>query len=298
MTIHAITLLLLAVVPAAPPAGGGRWIMVKPTVVTLLEEVEAPAQEAGVLQHVVVKSQQKVRAGEIVARLDNTDATLELNRAEVALQVAQKKVSNNVKVRLAQKDFELASQELDRAKQTNDAVRRSVTAAELAKKLLEKEKAALAVEDASHDLAVAQEELRVAQADVMLAKRKVARFEIKAPLNGVVAKLRRRAGEWVEPGDAVLRMVRIDVLQVEGFLLNSQMRPGLAGVRVAFYPDGSKTGFRGKLSIISSESNPADGRVRFAAEIENVGLALRAGIRGTLWIDTSTLSAAAQPGNE
>jgi len=238
--------------------------------------------------------QQSVRAGEVVARVDSTDAALELERANVALSVAAKKVSNDVKVRLAKKELELATQELARAEKTNDAVRKSVTAAELAKKLLEKEKAALSVEHAKHEHAVALDELRVAKADVALAKRKVERFEIKAPLAGVVAKLRRRSGEWVEPGEPVLRLIRVDRLQVEGFLHISRLKPGLVGRSVAFRAEGGKVVFHGKLTVVSTESNPADGHVRIAAEIDNSALTLRAGVRGTLWIDISGLKAGAE----
>ncbi len=292
MSTTALSLLILATIPSAPPGvAGGDWIVVKPAVVTLLEEVETPAQEAGVLRELTVKPQDVVRQGETIATIDSTDANLEKQRAEAALDVAQKKVANDVKVRLAKKDLELATQEYERAKLTNQTVRRSVTAAELAKKLLEKEKAVLSVEDAENDLAVANEELRLAKADVLLAERKVQRFKIVAPLAGVVVKVRRRKGEWVEPGEAVLRLIRIDTLQVEGFLLNHQLKPGLTGAKVAFQPDNSEDVLPGKLIFVSPESNPADGRVRIAAEIDNRKRLLRAGMRGVLWIDGSPATA-------
>jgi macrolide-specific efflux system membrane fusion protein len=37
-------------------------------------------------------------------------------------------------------------------------------------------------------------------------------------LDGVVVDVRRHVGEWVQPGDVVLHVVRLDRLRVEGFV--------------------------------------------------------------------------------
>ena len=44
------------------------------------------------------------------------------------------------------------------------------------------------------------------------------RRRILAPIGGMVVDVFRRQGEWVDPGVAVLRILRIDKLRVEAFL--------------------------------------------------------------------------------
>jgi multidrug resistance efflux pump len=61
------------------------------------------------------------------------------------------------------------------------------------------------------------------QADVAEAEKRAAQVSldhrrITAPLSGEVVELSRHEGEWVQPGDTVLRLVHFDKLRVEGFL--------------------------------------------------------------------------------
>ena len=80
------------------------------------------------------------------------------------------------------------------------------------------EKAELDLEAAGRDFRVAriQRELKENLRD--LAAQKVERHQVLAPLSGMVVEIHRQRGEWVEPGDKVLRIVRLDRLRAEGFV--------------------------------------------------------------------------------
>ena len=49
--------------------------------------------------------------------------------------------------------------------------------------------------------------------------------KIQAPVDGVVEKVFKRVGEWVTPGEHVIRVVRMDRLRIEGMLPAEEYSP-------------------------------------------------------------------------
>ena len=64
-------------------------MVLESVVVTLIEQVEVPAQEAGLLAKVAVREGQTVNPGDLLAQIDDTEARLKLKRAEIELETAQ-----------------------------------------------------------------------------------------------------------------------------------------------------------------------------------------------------------------
>ena len=84
--------------------------------------------------------------------------------------------------------------------------------------------------------------------------------------------------------------MRINRLRAEGFLDARHLSAPLAGRRIKLVvdlPAGGKTTFDGELRFVSPEIDPVDGKMRLWAEVENDGLLLRPGLRGTLLIGDS-----------
>ena len=110
---------------------------------------------------------------------------------------------------------------------------------------------------------------------------------IKSPLDGVVVEINQRPGEWVEPGETMFRVVRIDRLRVEAFLDAHQAAGLLVGrpVKLAIDAKGDATAeFSGKIVFVSPEVDPVNGQVRVWAEVENPDGQLRPGVHGKLSI--------------
>jgi multidrug efflux pump subunit AcrA (membrane-fusion protein) len=106
-------------------------------------------------------------------------------------------------------------------------------------------------------------------------------------LDGVVASVARDAGEWVEPGDVVLRVIGITRLRAEGFINANLISPKSIGSPVRMFTasaDGQEKSFSGKISFISDEIDPVNQQVNIWAEIDNRELVLRPGDRGRLVI--------------
>ena len=98
----------------------------------------------------------------------------------------------------------------------------------------------------------------------------------------------RRNGEWVEPGQPVVRIIRIDRLKALGSLQATQLTEDLTGreVKLRVLLSGEEPiEFPGEVTFVHSEVNPVNGQVDFWAEIENRDLLLRPGLKATLVIE-------------
>jgi multidrug efflux pump subunit AcrA (membrane-fusion protein) len=74
----------------------------------------------------------------------------------------------------------------------------------------------LAAEKAVKERELVLFEAHTKKAELELAKLALERRSIVAPFDGVVEEIARKQDEWVNPGDPILRLFRLDMMQVEG----------------------------------------------------------------------------------
>ena len=143
---------------------------------------------------------------------------------------------------------------------------------EIDEQQLEKEKFRLSIEKAKKDMAVAVLQEHVAEAELKAAAANIERRRLTAPLDAVVVELARHEGEWVQPGDTVMRLVRVDLLRVEGFLNAKDYQPSeLQGqpVRVVVkLAHGQRETFPGKIVFVKPLVQ-AGGEFLVRAEVQN-----------------------------
>lgn len=262
-------------------------LKVDSVVIRLIEQVEVPARERGVIARLHVREGQVVKAGDELAQIDDTESRLELNRARFELARARQQLKNTAKLKIAEKSLELANVELKRALEAVIRYEKAVSRSERDKLQLEVDRAKLDVEDAQQELALARILADRNQNDVDIAENRILQRKITSPIDGVVVQVNHRRGEWVEPGESVIRIVRIDRLRAEGFLGSQHVKSSLAGRSVQLVvdlPGRGETHFSGQLRFVSPEIDPVDGMIRLWAEIENDDLLLRPGLRGSLLI--------------
>ncbi len=278
-------LLLLAML-TVPPAAGADEIKIAGALVKLLDQHDAPARETGSIVQLAVQEGSRVKAGDLLARIDDTEARYAEDRARVELAIADQQATSDVAVRLAERTLLTAEGDLRRAGEARQKLRNIVTDAEYEKLRLAVDQARLAVEKAQQDRAVAQLQRDLKKVEADFAAQQVARHQATAPFAGVVVQVNKRAGDWVESGDKILRVVRLDRLRVEGMLDAAIAKPGLEGRPVTLTLDGMSGNdtFAGKLIFVSPEIDPINRSVRILAEIENPNSALQPGSRGTLTI--------------
>lgn len=287
--MNAGTLLLVAAaLNWAEPDKSSESLKIESVLVSLIEQVEVPAQEAGVLVSLAVREGQLVTEGMVLGQIDDAEAQFALTRARIELENAKKQSGNDIRVRFAKKAAEVAAAELKRSTDALERFAKSVSETEIERLKLTAQKAVLEIEQAAHEFEIAEYTRQVNQNQVALAESNVARRKITSPIAGVVVQVHTHRGEWVEPGKPVLRILRIDPLRAEGFVKADDVKEDLTGRKVtlaAAIPGQGMVQFPGKLVFVSPEINPVNGQVRVWAEIENRDLLLRPGKRATLTIE-------------
>ncbi len=256
-----------------------------PVLISILEQAEVPAREAGVLIRVDVQEGARVEEGAQLAQIDDTEAVFLQQRAKLEMEIAAKNAANDLAVRTARKTREVAQSIYQRTSEGAQKFRDSISQTELDRLQLDASKAELELLQAQHEQEIEKVTAQLKQVEYEFACRHVERRKITAPFSGVVVEVNRRRGEWVEPGNHVLRLVRMDRLRAEGFLDSRQVGRDITGASVSVTVDSEENlpqPLTGKIVFVSPEVDPVNGQVRVLAEIENPGLLLRPGVRATL----------------
>jgi macrolide-specific efflux system membrane fusion protein len=275
---------LVALVGAARP----EKLQVDSVLLASIEEVEVPAQEAGLLAKLIVAEGDLVKKEDLLAQIDDTDAKLDHERAGIELDNAKRNAENDVRVRVSRAASQVAEAELQRALDARKRYPKSVSETEVDRLKLGAEHAELQVEQAEFEFETAQLALKLNENELRRATRQVERRKIVAPLAGRIVQVYRREGEWVEPGQSVVRVLRVDRLKAIGFLKARQTPDDITGRPVTLTLRGAGDEadvYRGKVTFVQPEVNPVNGQFDFWAEIENTDFALRPGLRATMIIE-------------
>jgi len=284
----ALTLLLATAVTGADVRQPTEELEVPSVLIKLIEQVDVPAREAGVLASVNVREGQPVEEGALLAQIVDTEAQIAEKRAAIELEIARKNADNDVNLRFARKSTEVAKAELRRAEESIEQYHKSISDSEMDRLRLVVERSVLEEEQARYEAEIAQYTLQIKQNQHQAAEEQVRRRKIEAPLGGVVVDVQRFRGEWVQPGDAVLRILRMDRLRAEGFVSVEALRHDLMDCPVRLeidLPDETGVAFPGKIVFLSPEIDPVNAEVRVWAEIENREMRLRPGMRAKMIIE-------------
>ena len=269
-----ITALFIVFGVGALPAqvGSPSQPHIKHCLVSLIEDVHVPAQERGVLISVPVKEGDRIETDALLAQIDDGQARLQRSAAQTKLQAAQAQAADDIDVRYADAAYKVAKAEYDQAAAVVRNMSNAIPKTEVRRLLLQQNRAALQIDKSQLDRKVAKMNAEVHQAEVKAAEDLMVRQQIRSPVDGMVLTVFHHAGEWVNPGDPVLRVVRMDRLRIEGFLDSAEHNPGeVDGRSVAVTVSlarGRKVQFTGKIVYVSPLIQ-AGNKYRVRAEVEN-----------------------------
>ncbi len=306
--------------PAANPAGTAPPSASRPVAsphdpawiencqLTLIDEADIPAQEAGVLKSLTARVKDRatgqlrdveakegleVSEGDQLGQIDDVHAQRALEIAQAKLRAASREAGNDVNVRYAQAKAEVAYAEIEQADATNAKAPGTVTPFELRRLKLAYNESYLAIEQATHELAIAGEKENVSKAELAAAIEDVRRRKIIAPWSGMIVQRYRRVGEWVKPGDPVFQLVRLDRLRTQAFLDAERVAPaevdGQPVTVTVTLAHGVTRTFQGRIVFVSPRIEN-DGRFLVHAEVVNEQGAsghwlLRPGQKGSMRIE-------------
>jgi len=256
-------------------------------IVSLIDEIELPAQETGVISELLVKEGAIVKQGAILVRIDDQQARLQLRETELEAEIATAKANDKSAIVLADESLRIAQGAHERAKDTIRRFPDSLSITELEQYALRVAEAQAAVEQSRVQLTTAQLSAQLALAQVASAKAMLERRLCRASIEGMVLEVKRQPGEWVAPGESIVRLVRLDRLKCEGFVKETEDPSRLLGAKVELSVEtspGKITKFAGEIAFVSPEIEPVSREILVYANIDNSGLKLRPGVTGEMRI--------------
>jgi multidrug resistance efflux pump len=269
-------------------------------VVKVAQEIKLPAKEAGVLTHLAVQEGAEVRNGQVIGQIDPKEAEMQLKASTAAYESAHEKWKNDIEIRYAKAQADVAKAKLDLMYESNRLSAKAVTQVELNEAKLDMDRAVLGIEKSGHDRNLARLDAMTKWAELEAAQLGIQKRIVKAPFDGVVEEIKRHQDEWVQPGDAILTLLRMDTMHVEGAIEQDKYDPHeVQGCDVTVEVEmarGRKASFRGRIIRVSSLIG-GDGVYNVRAEIANQQeqghWLLRDGMPGRMTIHLGTGGAAA-----
>ena len=220
-----------------------------------IEDVEIPAEETGKLIDIAVKRGDAVTRNNVVAKIDSLRTQRMLEEAELKFEQASLRAIDQTSVNADNKKLQLAAEEFDDTRRLYDMGSKSKTLfmrAEYSKNI-----AALELLAAKNEKALALIESKTQAVAVNATKDSIARHELRSTLDGIVFEVLKDKGEWVQAGETVVRVARMDKLRIQGSVDSTKYNPPqIDGCRVTAtvqLANGKIEEFTGKVIFVSSE---------------------------------------------
>lgn len=224
--------------------------------------VSVSPKVSGQIVKVLVKDNQAVKAGDVVAVIDKVDYQVKLEQATAAYEKALLNQQNahanlnaaNSEIELARKDVEryqnlykagaVSKQTLDRAVTNLESIQAKQTTAEQS----------IFSKDPSKSAKVADADLNVLKAQKRAAELALEYTDIIAPIDGTVSNKKVEVGMMVQPGTPLFVIVPHDVWVVANYK-ETQIRGMKKGmpvdIKIDTYPNKV---FKGKIDSIQRSS--------------------------------------------
>jgi RND family efflux transporter MFP subunit len=280
---------------AAPPYPDPPSDPVVKGIVKAADQIKLPAEESGVLIHLAVKEGEIVRKGQEIGQIDDSEPQMQKKAANYQLRAAVERYTDDVDIRYAEAGAAVAKADYEMILETNKLAEKAVARTEVNRAKLEWDKMLFGAEKARHERELAKYEAYSKKTEVEAAELAIQRRRITAPFDGVVEDLSRKQNEWVNPGDTILRLFRLDTMHVDGAVPQSQYDPHeLQNCEVTVQVEmarGRKETVRGRITKVSSIVG-GHGMFNVRAEVanrqEHGGWMLRDGLPATMTIHLGT----------
>lgn len=292
---------------ANPTQSTSDSIQVKHCLVSMIDRVRLSANEAGPLAEfnidevtgLPIDQGSVVSKGAVLGRLDDAEPRIKLEATQAELDIAKEQAESefaDVNIRAAVKMADVAKAEWDQAVEINRKSPGAVAETEVRRLKLTYERGLLQADVARLELNVAKMTVKAKEAAVKAAENEIQRRKLIAPIDAIVDQRLGDVGEWVQPGQPVMELVRIDKLRVEAFLSAAEVAPSeVAGrpVTIEITVKDPKSNrqkverFESKITFVSSQI-VADGSYRISTDFDNRKLdndwAVRPGMVGNMTI--------------
>lgn len=261
-------LTIMCMAGSAPPStAGSDTVLQFDGFVEPLEDVQVAALEIGNLQHVLVQVGDRVKAGDVIAVLD-----LSLQESAVAIARIHTKMRGQSNAATAERDLHLVRTEQLRRLRSEGLVRPDEIA---------RAEADLRIAEAR--LLTVEEELKLREAERQRYELQLDRRKVRAPISGTVARIFRKAGEFVSPSDpSIVRLINTDQLVAVVNIPAEYVTPLSAGTAVRVHLAVLRRTVPATIESVAPLIEGESGTIQVRILLPNADGQLRAGDRCTV----------------
>ena len=221
--------------------------------------VSVAPKVSGQIVEVLIKDNQRVNEGDLVARIDDTDYKIKVDQMTAQYERALLNQQNaKANLNAANTNIEVAKKDLERYKNLYEAGAVSKQTLDAAQAKYDSSKAQQVTAEQSifsdNDSKVADADLKVLKAQKDQAEVNLSYTNIYAPQSGTVASRRVEKGMYVQVGTPLFTIVPDDIWVVANYKENQlrHMKPGQpVDIKVDTYPNKI---FKGKVDSIQRSS--------------------------------------------
>jgi RND family efflux transporter MFP subunit len=266
------------------------------------DQVTLSAKVAGRVERIDVDLGSRVRRGQPIAGLDQTDFRLRVGQAEAALQQARARLGlapNGTDERIDPEQTAIVRQAravLEEARLTRDRTVKLLEQQLIARAQLDTAEANLKVAEGRYQDAI--EEVRNRQAvlaqrrsELELARQQLADTVVVAPVDGAVSQRHASPGEFLAAGAPMATLVRVHPLRLRVSIPERESTGVRAGQAVRLTVDGDATVYGGTVVRLAPIVQELNRTLTVEAEVPNERGLLRPGAFARVEIVTE----AAQP---
>ena len=223
---------------------------------TIIREQSVPAEEAGVLKELNYKEGDLVEQGAVLGTIDKKDAELAVEVSKREYIAAYMTAKNDLRIDAGVMAYKVAKAEYDSSIEANNKTPNVIPKTDVRRQRMEADRAKMQSRLAAEELKIALQDAWAKHSNFKRAEAAMGRRTIRSGLNGVVVKRNKFEGEWVQPGETVMRIVQMDQLYVEGSIDGKDhARHTMKGrpVKITVYlTGGGKEILQGKIEYVSS----------------------------------------------
>ena len=207
------------------PKGEGYEVTVSANGQGLLSELglcavdangEVILNEDGSSRRQVLRRGMVVHKGDVLGKQQDDELVQEQIVAQQELLVAEKEAEKTLEIEVAEAAASVAQASYKRADALNRDMPGAVSQEELQEKYYDWVRAQKSIEKAKYDLEVNQEKVKVAKARVNSTKVLIRNRKFFSPIDGIIDDVYQNEGQWLREGDQVLRILRLDKVQITG----------------------------------------------------------------------------------
>ena len=245
---------------------------------------------SGRLLEVLTDQGEKVEAGQLLFRLDDSELKQQVEMARLSIEAASAAI-DRFEADKTQALAILAQAENDHARTVTLTKSSAATATDLEKSREQLGVALAGVARADAAIAEARQQELVAESTLAYHEARLADTVIAAPFSGLIVQRFRDPGAIAVPGSPVLSLISTEVLWVSAWVDETEMSRIVPGqpARVAFRSEPART-FRGEVARLGRETDRETREFTVDVRVLELPTNWAVGQRAEVYIETASRS--------